>query len=354
MANSSGLHPSTIHDTWMDPESEPGLVSIIVPTYNRAQFLPDLLRSVSSQTYRPIEFIVVDDGSTDKTADVVESFSQEVGSDDELGVHYFYQSNRGAPTARNRGLIESHGEFVQFLDSDDLLHPQKLEVHFRLLKRIPEADFAWSHIGSFTDGERPGFEEYEIEGAVRDAEEFEASLPGAASHPEGAFFRREACRLIGPWDENLERYQDWEYCFRIAALRLHGARIRKPFYYARHHEDSSIGSLRFGEKGVDRNLMALASIDRVIDVASRQELHAVAFRLYLNTLQRALASGTERQVRRTFRRATRHCSDFQRHLRLKGLEALYHLLGKGATRFVLKTYSRIQTGTAPAGNDPQS
>jgi glycosyltransferase involved in cell wall biosynthesis len=338
----------------MDSESETGLVSVIVPTYNRAQFLPDLLRSISWQTYRPIEFIVVDDGSTDHTADVVEAFSQDMGSDDELEVHYFYQSNRGAPTARNRGLIESHGEYIQFLDSDDLLHPQKLEIHLRVLKCIPEADFAWSPIDWFIDGERPDCEEHDIEGALRNLEEFEASLPGAASHPEGAFFRREACRTIGPWDENLERYQDWEYCFRIAAHRLQGARIRKPFYYARHHEESSIGSLRFGEKGVDRNLTALASIDRVIDVASRQELHVVAFRLYLNTLQRALASGTEQQIRRTFRRATRHCTSLQRRLRLKGLKALYHLLGKKATRFILKTYSRIRTGTAPAGNDPQS
>ena len=348
------LHPPTIHDTWMDSESESRLVSVIVPTYNRVHFLPYALQSVSQQTYRPVELLIVDDGSTDDTPEVVESFKTAVCSDEKFDVCYFRQENHGAPTARNRGLIESRGEFIQFLDSDDLLHPQKLEVHLRVLECIAKADFAWSPIDGFSDGERPGLEERDLETRAQNAEEFEVSHPGAASHPEGAFFRREACRTIGPWDETLERYQDWEYCFRIAALRLHGARVNEPFYYARHHGGSSIGNLRFGEEGIDRNLAALASIDRVVDAASRPGLHRPAFQLYLNTLQRALTSGTDQQVRRAFQRAAQHCSGLQRCLRLRGLEALYYILGKGVARYTLKTYSRIQTGTAPAGNDPRS
>jgi len=348
------LHPPTIHDTWMDTESESGLVSVIVPTYNRAQFLPDLVRSISRQTYRPLELIVVDDGSTDRTADVVEAFSHDVRSDEKIDVRHIHQLNHGAPTARNRGLIESNGEFIQFLDSDDLLHPQKLEIHLSALEDIPRADFVWSPIDWFTDGGQLCFEEHEVEETLQGAEEFEASLPGTASHPEGAFFRREVCQAIGPWDENLERYQDWQYCFRIAALRLRGARIDKPFYYARHHEESSIGNLRFGKEGIERNLNALASIDRVVGAASHPELHRPAFQLYLNTLQRALTSGTDQQSHRVFQRAGRHCSNLRRYLRLKGLEALYYIFGKRVARYALKTYSRIQTGTAPAGNDPRS
>lgn len=119
--------PETCHGRWMSEEYEPGLVSVIIPTYNRAHFLVEAMDSVWEQTYRPIELIVVDDGSTDNTQQVVDEWSKKCAEDDQFELRYIYQENKGAPAARNLGLIESSGEYIQFLDSDDSLDATKLD-----------------------------------------------------------------------------------------------------------------------------------------------------------------------------------------------------------------------------------
>ena len=123
----------------------PRLVSVIIPTYNRAPLLVHTLESVRLQTYRPIELIVVDDGSTDDTRDVVRRFKESAGGD--LEVKYIAQTNRGAAVARNRGLEECIGEFIQFLDSDDLLHPEKISAQAAVMQEEPEVDYVFSAYG---------------------------------------------------------------------------------------------------------------------------------------------------------------------------------------------------------------
>jgi glycosyltransferase involved in cell wall biosynthesis len=91
-------------------QSEP-LVSVVIPTFNYAHFVGEAVRSVLSQTYAPVEIIVVDDGSTDNTRETIAHFGERV--------RYVYQENRGLPGARNAGIREARGEFVAFLDSDD-------------------------------------------------------------------------------------------------------------------------------------------------------------------------------------------------------------------------------------------
>src|SRR5258708_6610191 len=97
-------------------------VSIIIPTYNRAKLLAICLRSVLGQTHRDLEAIVIDDGSTDETASLLQSLAQ---SDPRLNL--LSQNHKGAQAARNLGYQSSSGAFVSFLDDDDLWHPQKLE-----------------------------------------------------------------------------------------------------------------------------------------------------------------------------------------------------------------------------------
>ncbi len=144
------MWPATRHERWMAEECEAGLVSVVVPTYDRAGLLVEALDSVRAQTYRPIELLIVDDGSTDDTGGVVEEWRAACAGDDGLTVRYFRQENAGAPAARNRGLIESAGEYVQFLDSDDLLHPAKLAVHVPALAGDDALDFVYSATTHFT------------------------------------------------------------------------------------------------------------------------------------------------------------------------------------------------------------
>ncbi|WP_310993587.1 glycosyltransferase family 2 protein [Aequorivita marina] len=101
--------------------------SVIIPTYNRAEFITKSLDSVWAQTYRPIEVLVIDDGSTDNTKDVVEQWFTAHESKD-FTAKYIYQKKSGAPAARNTGIKHATGRYLQFSDSDDVLYPNKLEL----------------------------------------------------------------------------------------------------------------------------------------------------------------------------------------------------------------------------------
>lgn len=100
------------------------LVSIIIPVYNGEQYLAEAIDSVLAQTYRSIEIIVVDDGSTDKSTNIAKSFKE---------VRYYHQTNQGVSVARNVGLASARGEFIAFLDADDIWTPNKLFIQVNYL-----------------------------------------------------------------------------------------------------------------------------------------------------------------------------------------------------------------------------
>lgn len=107
------------------------LISVIVPAFNRAGLIPDTIASLQAQTFPHWECIVVDDGSTDNTKEVIARLSAEDGR-----VRYVYQENRGLPAARNRGLDLIRGNYVQFLDSDDTLLPRKFELQIAQIQSL--------------------------------------------------------------------------------------------------------------------------------------------------------------------------------------------------------------------------
>ena len=109
-------------------------ISVVTPTYNRARFLPEAVASVLAQTYADLELIIVDDGSVDETREVLEPFWADGR------VRYFYQENRGQSHARNLALKQAKGDFIAFLDSDDLWSPDKLEKQLAVLLEKPEVD----------------------------------------------------------------------------------------------------------------------------------------------------------------------------------------------------------------------
>lgn len=142
------------------PEEHP-LVSVIIPVYNGARHLRAALESVFAQTYRPIDVIVVDDGSVDESGTIAQSFPE---------VHYIHQSNQGVAAARNRGIEAARGEFFAFLDQDDLWIPEKLAVQIQYLLNNPEVGYTLTQQQFFLE---PG-----------------ASLP--------AWFRKDLLSLVHP------------------------------------------------------------------------------------------------------------------------------------------------------------
>src|SRR5207245_777039 len=115
-------------------------VTIILPTYNRAAFLPQAFDSIRSQQFRDWELIVVDGGSTDDTAAVVRTLTGGMPGP----VRYICQANRGAPGARNTGLDQARGEFIAFLDSDDAWLPHHLEHAVQALRANPDVDWLFT------------------------------------------------------------------------------------------------------------------------------------------------------------------------------------------------------------------
>ena len=208
------MWPSTNRGPWMGSAYEPGLVSVIVPAYNRARLISESLDSVFAQTYRPLELIVVDDGSTDGTSAAVEAWNRRCSADQEFVLRILRQDHSGAPAARNCGLARCGGEFIQFFDSDDLLHPEKIRRQVARLTRHDRVDLTYALTANFTEavdwsadpcvtfpktGERP----------------LTAFLLGGQWLPASALFRRRACDAVGPWDEDAPILEDWDYTIRL-------------------------------------------------------------------------------------------------------------------------------------------
>jgi glycosyltransferase involved in cell wall biosynthesis len=117
----------------MPIEKKNHIVSVILPTYNRAQLVCEAIESVLSQTYPYFEIIVVDDGSTDYTSEVLEKYKDKI--------IYIYQENKGPGDARNRGITEAKGNYIAFLDSDDIWFDHKLELQVAIMEKIPDIGF---------------------------------------------------------------------------------------------------------------------------------------------------------------------------------------------------------------------
>jgi glycosyltransferase involved in cell wall biosynthesis len=125
------------------PDRSTPLVSVVIPTYNRAALLREALASVRAQQFTGYEVIVVDDGSSDETASVAGSFGH--------GIRFFQQQNRGPGAARNLGIHQALGEFVAFLDSDDVWFPWTLNRFHQLVQRDSKPGFIIGTIASFSD-----------------------------------------------------------------------------------------------------------------------------------------------------------------------------------------------------------
>jgi glycosyltransferase involved in cell wall biosynthesis len=126
--------------------TENPLVSVVVPVYNGEQYLATALHSILVQDYRPIEIIIVDDGSTDSSADIVQSLAQA-----HKEIRYLYQANQGLAVSLNRGIAAGHGEFFAFLDHDDLWMQDKLRIQVNHLFEHPHVGYSLTRMRWFLE-----------------------------------------------------------------------------------------------------------------------------------------------------------------------------------------------------------
>lgn len=191
------------------------LVSVVIPTYNREDLIEDALNSVFAQNYRPIEVLVVDDGSTDQTESVVQHWSQQAGIlSEDFRLRYIRQQNAGGNPARNHGIREAKGNYIAFLDSDDTWQAEKLAKQAPLLA---ETDTGAVYCGvqhmNFDTGSvlEPAKRTYP-QGWLLD----EMLVRDVTAQTSAYIVRRDVFQQVGNFDEKLQARQDWDMWIRIA------------------------------------------------------------------------------------------------------------------------------------------
>lgn len=182
-------------------------VSVITPTYNRAETLPRAIESVLAQDHEEFEHVIVDDGSTDDTPAVVAEY------DDDRVEYCRLEDNGGANAARNAGIRAASGEYVAFLDSDDEFYPGKLGACVDALESLPERYGGVFHGYDIYRGETYLGPEATAEGRVTLADLGEANVPGSFV---ATAFRREVFDAVGELDEAMAASQDYEFYLRVA------------------------------------------------------------------------------------------------------------------------------------------
>jgi glycosyltransferase involved in cell wall biosynthesis len=180
-------------------------VSVIIPTFDRKRFLAEALDSVRAQTFADVEVVVVDDGSTDGTEEMLLGFA---------GVRCIRQENRGVSSARNEGIRSSAGELVAFLDSDDLWKPEKLARQVDYHREHPDAWISQTGEVWIRNGKRqnPRNRHRKFGGWI-----FRECLPLCIVSPSAVMMKRELFREVGLFDESLPACEDYDMWLRVSS-----------------------------------------------------------------------------------------------------------------------------------------
>jgi glycosyltransferase involved in cell wall biosynthesis len=223
------------------------LVSVIIPTFNKAQFIEEAVESVLGQTYRNLEIIVVDDGSTDHTRDVLRKYKN--------GITYLCQNNRGPSSARNYGVRTARADHLAFLDADDVWFPEKLEAQMELMLRHPTV--GWVGCGAYATDSEGTIEKQYIPARYQTRQEFVKDLQSRklSFNPSIVLVKRECMDRVGGFNDALHYGEDWDLWLRIAK-HYEVAFIRKALVKVRKYG---------GERPYQQLELMKSNIHRIID-----------------------------------------------------------------------------------------
>lgn len=199
-------------------------VSVVLPTYNQAQYLPDALDSIFDQTWDDYELIVVNDGSTDETPDILRAYQ------DRQVFTVIHQENQKLPRALNTGFRQARGEYLTWTSSDNVMLPQMLEVLVDALDRHPQVGLVYADWEVIDEAGRPL-------GAVQTLD-FDRHLLMRMNYVNACFLYRRTCQeAVGLYDPAYQQAEDWEYWWRVASTfpLMH---VRRSLYRFRVHEQS--------------------------------------------------------------------------------------------------------------------
>lgn len=215
-------------------------VSVIVTAFNRAKFLSETIQSVLNQTFNDIELLIIDDGSTDNTSDVVNSFS-------DARIKYYFQENSGQNAAKNRGFLLAKGKYITILDSDDVMKPQKLEKQVTLLEQNNDCGVCFTGVD-----------------VIDENGHFVKSLPllkqkgdfliyllekNYLYNGSNALYRRECLEKTGLFSEKVQRMTDWDLYLRMALYYKFDYIDENLLNYRVHSNNMSMGFKNYERAG---------------------------------------------------------------------------------------------------------
>lgn len=272
------------------------MVSIIVPVYNTAKYLPKCIESILNQTYSDLELILVDDGSTDDSIKICQKYAVM-----DKRIIVLHKDNGGQGSARNKGLDQARGEYLAFVDSDDAIEPNLLEV---LMKNLADADADISCGGVYCKEDKSDFV-YEAEAFVKDNENamkmFVVNQQGFNHSPVAKIFKRSVFKNVRFLE--LRGFEDAGTIFKafMAANRVVSQPMSLYFYLQR--EDSTMHR-KFSEKDFDR-VLAYKEMEKGLYSDSRYRESAKivtaskvgAIYYVLGELMRSQLEGKERLIK---------------------------------------------------------
>ncbi len=242
-------------------------VSIIIPTFNRAHLLPRTITSVLSQTFKDFELIIVDDGSTDNTREIVKEFQKE-----DSRIKYIWQKNSGGPASpRNTGIKNSLGEYIAFLDSDDEWLPEKLEKQIGLSLSQKELKIIGCNCWKIKNAQK---KKHKIQENILKKDPFSKMLEGCCfiTSPSSVIVPAKIFSKVGLFDEKIKVSDDWDMWIRILKnytfdfvrdplfnYHIHGENISGETNKEKQIKDCSI-ILKKNKECYEKNLLAKSKI----------------------------------------------------------------------------------------------
>lgn len=290
------IQPETI------PADTPPTVSVIIPAYNAAKYIRQALNSVFDQTFRSHESIVINDGSPD-TVELERELQDYRGN-----LQYIKQDNRGAAAARNAGLLCARGEYVAFLDADDIWLPNFLEEQIEFLK-VNNADFVFSDALLFGETPLAGRTFMELEPPKRAVTPESLLAVEVAVLTSAVLARKQPILEVGLFDETIKRGHDFELWFRLAKAGVRFA-----------YQPRVLAEYRIVESGLSGNALSqlyrtLSVLEAVKAKGTLTQSEEAALNLNMKRTQGALAleNGKEKLLGRDFEGALESLNEARRY-----------------------------------------
>jgi glycosyltransferase involved in cell wall biosynthesis len=221
------------------------LISVVLPVYNGERYLAEAIDSVLAQTHRSLELVVVDDGSSDGTPSVLEGYGDRI-----LRLR---QENLGPGAARNAGLARAAGDFISFMDADDVLHPEKLEKQLATLEANPTADMCNAYVQNFWIEELQD-ERQQLSG-------WTMARPQLGYLLQGILVRRSVFARVGAFDDGLRVANDTDWFVRASERGMVMQSLDEVLLYRRIHK-TNITRVRAGEMRDDLIEVVKAALSR--------------------------------------------------------------------------------------------